>query len=753
MDRTKKFLAGILTVVMLTVGCTNTIDKKSNEVSDAETTSQQSVSEAVTEIPAQETTKEETNKEETNKDNEDVDAVATNTVDEASVENTGTHKTSWIDGALKENLQENMDISLKDDFYLYVNYDWLKNTEIPEGYSSWNSFSEAAKMTRERELSVIMDESLEGHDAELVRDLYNAYLDWDERNKTGLEPLAAKIQQINEIETVDDLTEILCDHENGRYLPKFVRARVEPGVADSSKYIVTLRVIGHFGAIGKTTSYTDRQYTAEKTLIADMMERLGYSRIDAAQTFEAAMMRVNAIIYSYLAGKDYAVADFFPSNTVIMTKEELGKLTSDFPLLQLLETQGFGDAEEYQVVCPESFGALDTIYKDTNLQNLKKYMISECVLNMSQFLDRETSDYIMNYKRLLYGIEGDVSDEERALSTIESYLEIPLTHIYLQKYDSSELKGRIIKLIENIISEYRKMLTEEEWISEGTKKNAIEKLDKIKINVMYSDKWDDGFIDYEKSEDNYENDYIEWDDYSNLDLNGLSFLQAMGKIEDYNKEKNLSNSGREVDVNEWKWNTLATNAFYDIQDNSINICLGIVDGMFYNENLSDEELYACLGTVIGHEISHAFDTQGALFDKNGDYKDWWDHEDYVTLQKKADKLIAYLEKLTKNLNWRINGQAICGEAIADMAGMKVILRLAGKEETFDYNKFFISYAKLWRKTSTYEAELYQNQADSHPLNYIRANTVLQQYDEFLNTFDIKEGDGMYLEPKDRVCIW
>ena len=145
MDRTKKLLAIILTVVMLTVGCTNTIDKKSNEVSDAETTSQQSVLEAVTEIPAQETTKEETNKEETNKDNEDVDAVTTNTVDEASVENTGTHKTSWIDGALKENLQENMDISLKDDFYLYVNYDWLKNTEIPEGYSSWNSFSEAAK--------------------------------------------------------------------------------------------------------------------------------------------------------------------------------------------------------------------------------------------------------------------------------------------------------------------------------------------------------------------------------------------------------------------------------------------------------------------------------------------------------------------------------------------------------------------------------------------------------------------------------
>ena len=212
MDRTKKLLAIILTGVMLTIGCSNTVDTKTPKVSDKENVIQQNGSETNTDIISQDITKEDNNK-----SNEDADTTEINKGEEVPDINGGTHTISWIDGALKENLQENMDISLKDDFYLYVNYDWLKNTEIPEGYSSWNSFSEAAKMTRERELSVIMDESLEGHDAELVRDLYNAYLDWDERNKTGLEPLTAKIQQINEIETVDNLTEILCDHENGRY--------------------------------------------------------------------------------------------------------------------------------------------------------------------------------------------------------------------------------------------------------------------------------------------------------------------------------------------------------------------------------------------------------------------------------------------------------------------------------------------------------------------------------------------------------
>ncbi|MBR5179201.1 MAG: M13 family metallopeptidase [Lachnospiraceae bacterium] len=723
MRRMNKLLAIILIGVMLTVGCTNTGDGKTP-------------AEKPTDITGETSNTDETS-----------------TIDETPAFSSVTHTTSWIDGAIKENLPENMDISLKDDFHLYVNYDWLKNTELPEGYSSWTSFSEAAKMTRERELSVIMDESLAGHDAELVRALYNAYLDWDERNETGIEPLAAKIKQIDEIETLSDLTELITDKENGRYIPKFVKAKVEPCVDDSSKYIVTLRLMGHYGAMGSMTGYTDRQYTAEKTFFADMMERLGYSRIDAAQVFETAIMRVNTNIYSYLVGKNNITNAFFAENTVIVSKDELGKIVKNFPLVSILESQGLGDVDEYQVVCPESFSVLDTIYTDSNLSNLKKYMTTECVLNMSQFLDRQASDYILDFKKSLYGIEGGVSDEEHALSTVEAYLDIPLTRMYLQKYGSSEMKKKIYKLIEQIISEYREMLAEEDWLSEETRKKAIEKLNAMKINVMYPDKWDDGFIMTGEITDNDEADFIEWDDYTNLDLSGLTYLEIMKAIEDYNKEKDLSRVGRAVDTSEWKTSTLSANACYVPQDNSINIFLGIMGGVFYHKDISDEELYACLGTIIGHEISHAFDTIGASYDKNGDYKDWWDHEDYVTFQNKANKLIGYMESLTKNLNWSINGQRICGEAIADMAGMKVILRLTEKKEGFDYKKFFVSYAELWREVSTYETELYQNQVDTHPLNYIRANAVLQQFDEFLETFDIKEGDTMYLDTKDRVCIW
>ena len=752
MRRMNKLLAIILAGVMLTIGCTNTVDGKTpaEKLTDitADSASQNNVANNVTDISAQDITN-------TDPDitGETSNTDETSTIDETPAFSSVTHTTSWIDGAIKENLPENMDISLKDDFHLYVNYDWLKNTEIPEGYSSWNSFYDAESQTRERLLSIVMDESLEGHDAELVRALYNAYLDWDERNETGIEPLAAKLKQIDEIENLDDLTELLCDKENGRFLPKFVRAKVETGIADSSKYIVTLRMIGHYGAMGDFSAYGNRQYTAEKTLVADMMERLGYTRIEAAQIFEKSLERINAIIYSSISDNSKATNVFFANNTVIMSREEVENMVSDFPLMSILEAQGFGNAEEYQVVWPESFSVLDAIYTESNLLNIKKYLISECVLNMSQFLDREADDYIMDFKKSLYGIEGGASDEEYALSKVEYYLDIPLTRMYLQKYGSSELKKRTVKLCEQIISEYREMLSEEDWLSGEMRENAVEKLDSIKINVMYPDKWDDGLINAGESTVSDKTDFYEWDDYTGLDLSGLTYLEALKVIEDYYREREILRVGKTVDTSEWKTSTLSANACYVPQDNSINIFLGIMEGVFYHEDISDEELYACLGTVVGHEISHAFDTQGALYDKNGDYKDWWKHEDYVTFQKKANKLISYLEGFTKNPIWSVKGQAICGEAIADMAGMKVILRLAEKKEGFDYKTFFISYAELWREVSTYETELYRNQFDSHPLNYIRTNAVLQQFDEFLETFDIKEGDTMYLDTKDRVCIW
>ena len=169
--------------------------------------------------------------------------------------------------------------------------------------------------------------------------------------------------------------------------------------------------------------------------------------------------------------------------------------------------------------------------------------------------------------------------------------------------------------------------------------------------------------------------------------------------------------------------------------------------------MAKEQLYAGIGAIIGHEISHAFDTNGAQFDKDGNYSSWWTDEDYAAFQERAQKLINYYDGITVYGDEKAIGSLVQTEAIADMAGIKAMLTLAAKEENFDYKLFFDSYANIWKDIQTYEASYTQLTQDPHPLSYLRVNVTAQQYDEFYEAFDVKEGDGMYLAPEDRILIW
>ena len=196
------------------------------------------------------------------------------------------------------------------------------------------------------------------------------------------------------------------------------------------------------------------------------------------------------------------------------------------------------------------------------------------------------------------------------------------------------------------------------------------------------------------------------------------------------------------------------NSFYYPNTNEIYIIGGILGGDFYDVNRSIEENMGGIGAVIGHELSHAFDTRGAQYDKDGNVANWWSDEDYSTFQKRADKLIDYMSNMTVDESGKnYNGAMVQTETIADMAGVKCMLGLASKIDGFDYDKFFKSYARLWKSQSTKERVDMLTAVDVHALNYLRTNAVLQQYDEFLDTYGIKEGDGMYLAPKDRVAVW
>ena len=249
-----------------------------------------------------------------------------------------------------------------------------------------------------------------------------------------------------------------------------------------------------------------------------------------------------------------------------------------------------------------------------------------------------------------------------------------------------------------------------------------------------------------------------WEKYNceGLDFKGPkdggTLWEALREIDAYEIRQEVEEMSNPVDKERWTTSPQTFNCGYEPQTNSMYILGAYAQGDIYHSDMSDEEVLAKLGTAIGHEISHAFDRTGAQFDKNGDMKNWWTQEDKEEFKKRNQKLAAYYDAIHPWEGQDLEGSSMTGEACADMAGMKVCLRIAGEKENFDYDKFYRAYANLWM----IKANLLTTQAlieDVHPMNYLRINCTLQQFDEFLDQYGITEGDNMYLAPEDRVNIW
>ena len=647
-----------------------------------------------------------------------------------------TGGTPWIDSDLKENVSANTETSLKDDFHLYVNKDWIAGTQLPVGYSRWDNFGAVGEEIKQRCIDILNDDSLTGHDAELIQSYYHAILDWDARNAEGVQPIMPIVEDIRGIKTLDELSDFICDIDRSMFVSTLMSFGNGPDLADSSKYVLYLMtdglILGDSAEYKERTEQGERAYAAEQYLTTYMLGRVGYSEEEAKKMVETTLDFEKKIAEVSSTKAEQMSPDYISKIYNLYSKDEMKEMTKNFPLLRLLENAGYGEAKEYLVQQPKVIQVIDELYTEDNLEAIKNYMLVKLVTSMATDLDQEAYEAYNKFIGMITGVEGSTSYEEDAFMDVKGVLNAPMVRAYLEKYDCSEMRDRITEICENVIAEYREMLKDEDWLSEDTRNKAIEKLDSIKINALYPDKWRD---------------------YSKMDLKGLSYWECVKVITEFSLDIDRSRVNGVLDKNEWTTDPLTPNAFYQSTNNSINILIGTMGGVFYHDGMTDEELYAGIGSIIGHEISHAFDTNGSQFDKDGNLAVWWTDEDYATFQARAQKLIDYYSKIITWEGMNVNGVAVQTEVIADMAGLKVMLRMAEKKENFDYEKFFKAYATLWRGINTYEAEYSQNVGDVHPLNYLRTNVNLQQFEKFFETFDIKEGDKMYLAPEDNVLVW
>lgn len=642
----------------------------------------------------------------------------------------------WIDSDLKINVSNSERPDEKDDFHFAVNYDWLRDADIDDGYTSESSFTRAERNTTDRAMSLLTDSDLTGHDAELVHTLYDAVMDWDKRNKEGMDPLKPVISDIAGIDSLEGLSDFICDPERSNCVSAFVSIMNETDLNDSGRYITYINtdtlLLEDAAEYSNLTSAGERAYEAKKTLVKAMLTRLGMGGDEAEARFNRVLGFEEKLAEVSLTRKEFNEADIFDKINNIYTEEETGALTKSFPLKAFIDGSGYGGAGRYALYQPKVIQRLDELYTEANLDVMKDYMMIHYLLYAADKLDRECYDLSVERINAQYGTTGSTADEVTAYNTVLKLLPEPLERVYLEKYDAVKMKSDITAICRDTIDEYRNMLEHEEWLRDETRLKAISKLENMKINAVYPEKWTD---------------------HSALDLRGLDYLECVRAINRYNAKIDAGRTGQRVDNDIWTMNILQCNAFYNKQDNSINIILGILDDAFYSEDMSREELFGGIGTVIGHEISHAFDEKGSQFDENGNLITWWSDEDYKAYRERAAVLAGYYDRITGFNGANETGSNIEAEAIADMAGMKVMLSLASKETDFDHDKFFRQYASVWRSITSPEAEYDKLLKDQHPLNYLRTNVTLQQFDEFNETYDIKEGDGMYLAPEGRVAVW
>lgn len=630
------------------------------------------------------------------------------------------------------------DPALNDDFYGAVNLEWLKNAKLKPGYVRAGSFTELQDTIDARLKGLMTDTAISGHDAELVRRLYAMWLDWDSRNTEGLADLDKQAEKIIGIKSISELSEYFMTEDSFYHSTVIADFGLGRDNKDSESHNLELSAtslpLGDSAEYRNRTANGDRTKKMHDAIVTYMLRRLGYSEDFAKSILESSYSFEEKIAAHEMTLQESYAPSAIEKTYNPLTMDELREKSPVFPFADIIAAHNaVSDLMNLQE--PEWLKALNELYTESNLEAMKAYLLCRLVKSYITITDEAAYREYQRISRERYGITDNKPDDELAVDFVHGRLSVPVSRIYIERYVPESAKKEVEQIIRQTVKYYRSMLETEDWLSEATRKKAIEKLDAMRLNSAYPDKW----VDFS------EFDYPE----------GASFYEAVKALEKYKVQKYFYDRlNQKVDHDLWINDVVVVNAYYQPSENSINIIAGIMGGDFYSPEMSYEEKLGGIGMVIGHEISHAFDTNGAQFGKTGNVESWWTEEDNANFKKRAESLIKYLDTFrVDDSGEHYNGELVHTETIADMAGIKAMLGIAEGIEGFNYDKFFRQYAKIWKLTQTRELNDLRVKTDVHALPYIRVNAIVQQYEEFYRTYGIKKDDKMYLAPENRVAVW
>ena len=634
----------------------------------------------------------------------------------------------------------------QDDFYRHLNAKWLDTFEIPAdkgGYSSFTKLRDDAEaQSREIIEAAAKAQNAPGSEAQKIGDLYNSFMDEAKVEELGLAPLNAEFEAIDKIADKKELPALMI-HLNtlGASTP------IVPGVhqdnRDSTKYVVDLFQSGlglpdrdYF--LGDTEKFkqTRTQYAAH---IEKMLGLAGDK--DAAKNAKAIFALESAL--AKVQWDKVTLRDPIKA----YNKFELDKLKTlapGFDFAKYLEAGEISGKITYVIVSqPTYVQAFDKLLASTPLPVWKAYFKWRLLSAYAPYLPKAFVDENFAFNgTALSGVPENKPRWKRGVGVVEESIGEGLGKLYVEKHFPPENKARMEVLVKNLLEAYKQSIDTLDWMGPETRKEALAKLAKFTPKIGYPNKWRD---------------------YSALEIKPDDLIGNVARAQAFEFKRQIDKLGKPIDRDEWGMTPQTVNAYYNPELNEIVFPAAILQPPFFNVNADDAVNYGGIGAVIGHEISHGFDDQGAQYDGDGNLRQWFSDEDLKKFKAKTEALVAQYEAYEPVKGYHVNGKLTLGENVADNSGLAIAykaykLSLAGKDApvidklTGD-QRLFAGWAQVWRGKNREAEAIRRLTVDPHSPPSVRGNAPLVNQEAFYKAFDVKEGDKMYVAPEQRVTIW
>lgn len=623
----------------------------------------------------------------------------------------------------------------QDDFYDHVNGDWIASAVIPAGYVAVGAGNDLAQSIEDRLLSDFTalrkgDRSTTNpHLKEFIK-LYDLALGFDDREAAGVAPLLPRLARIEGIESFDDyLAQFKSLTMDNYTLPYMLSLSAD--MKDTDRYVIyatnTSIILPDASYYGTSTG--DALLGIYSAAGTQILQLCGKTAEEAAQIVQQALA-FDALLAPYMQPSSEAGDYTKLYNPVSLAKFK--KYSRGINLEKNI-TDLIG-SKPSKVIVPNTkfFAAIDKIVNEENFSLIKSWTLLNTAFAATSYLTENLRALGSSYQLALYGVDTLPDKSLTAYYLAAGYFDDVIGMYYGQNYFGPEARADVTKMTEAMIGEYRSRLAQNDWLGAKTKATALKKLDTLQVRIGYPDRVNPLY------------DLFKVDASLSLYENALAFnklaLEAHYKL-----------YGQRVSYSDWDATGDTVDARYNPFSNTMTFPAGILQAPFYSLEQSDSENYGGIGVIIGHEISHAFDPNGAKFDEQGNMRDWWTKSDYAEFERRAQGVVRQFDGLPYG-GGAVNGTLTQSENVADLAGIACALSVLKGQPGADLDAFFTNYASIWRVKMTAEMEaLYLY--DVHAPQPLRVNVPLPNFEEFHETYNVQPGDGMYRAPEDRVQIW